>query len=245
MESLTPHQYRDPIVPPMPASTVIPLRENNGGIEVYMTQRSPRLKFLGGFYVFPGGALDKQDYASEAISRCVGVEPAQAKKILNSELSPEVCLGHWIAGIRELFEEAGILLVYDKRGNIPDFNIRRVRKKIDGYRALIQQGKISMNEMMKKNDFRYAVDQLVYFSHWVTPPGPPKRFDTRFFITVTPETQRPRFHTGEVKEGIWLTPGEALKKTMNREWRMIPPTIISLQTIAQYKTIEELISSYR
>ncbi len=107
--------------------------------------------------------MDKQDYASEAISRCVGVEPAQAKKILNSELSPEVCLGHWIAGIRELFEEAGILLVYDKRGNIPDFNIRRVRKKIDGYRALIQQGKISMNEMMKKNDFRYAVDSWSIF----------------------------------------------------------------------------------
>lgn len=245
MESLTPHQYTDPIVTPTPASTVIPLRENNGDIEVYMTQRSPRLKFLGGFYVFPGGALDEQDYTPFAVSRCEGITPLEAKKILNSETAPELCLAHWVAGIRELFEEAGILLVYDKKGEIPDFNIRRVRKKIDKYRTLIQEGKMSMNDMMKKNNFRYAADKLIYFSHWVTPPGPPKRFDTRFFLAVTPETQRPRFHADEVKEGVWLTPKEALKKTMSREWRMIPPTIISLQTIGRYNTIEELLNSIR
>lgn len=245
MEPLTPHQYTNPIVKPTPASTVIPLRETNGGIEVYMTQRSPSLKFLGGFYVFPGGGLEEQDYAPEAISRCEGVISIEAKKLLNSELAPELCLAHWVAGIRELFEEVGILLVYDKKGRIPDFNVRVVRKKIDVYRKLIQEGKMGMNDMMKKNDFRYAVDQLIYFSHWVTPPGPPKRFDTRFFLAVIPETQRPRFHADEVKEGVWITPKDALDKIMKREWRMIPPTIISLQTIGHYCTINELITSVR
>lgn len=237
-----PHLYAGSIVLPDPASTVIPIRESeDGGIEVYMTQRSLKLRFLGGYYVFPGGKVDAQDSDPEAISRCRGVTPGESKRLLNSDLGPEKCLAYWVAGIRELFEEAGILLALNRRNEFPDFNVRRVRKGFDKYRKLIQDGEIKMNHMMKKAQLRYAAGQLIYFSHWITPPGPPKRFDTRFFIALVPPSQRPRYHIEEVREGIWLKPQEALDKASRGEWKMIPPTIISLQTIARHETPDDLL----
>lgn len=227
-----------------PASTVIPLRDVEGsGLEIYMTQRSPRLKVLGGYYVFPGGTLDPQDSDQIAISRCRGITPNEAKRLLACEAPPEKCIAHWVAGIRELFEEAGILLACNRKGEIPDFNVRRVRKRYDKYRKLIQKGEIDMNLMMTKTRLRYATDTLLYFSHWITPPGPWKRFDTRFFVAPVPLSQRTRFHKDEVQEGVWLSPNEALEKARTKEWPMIPPTIITLKTIARYNSIAELSAS--
>lgn len=242
MSSLPPHLYTHQIVLPEPASTVIPVRETDGGgIQVYMTQRSLKLRFLGGYYVFPGGMVDPQDSDPEALSRCEGLTPNDAKRLLNCDFAPQNCLAHWVAGIRELFEEAGVLLALNRGDEFPDFNNRRVRKRFDKYRILIQNGDIQMNHMMKRARLRYAVGHLIYFSHWITPPGPPKRFDTRFFVAPVPPSQRPRHHAEEVKEGIWLKPGEALERAGIGKWRMIPPTIISLQTIARHETLADLL----
>jgi 8-oxo-dGTP pyrophosphatase MutT (NUDIX family) len=69
---------------PRVAATVILLRDANEGPEVLLAQRNPKARFMGGAWVFPGGAVSAEDGKGEAALRA--------------------------AGLRELQEEAGIVL---------------------------------------------------------------------------------------------------------------------------------------
>src|SRR5438132_13194844 len=96
-------------VVPNKASTIILARLGpNGGSEVFMTRRNQELQFLGGYLVFPGGAMETHDYCERMLSRCRGLLPAEAKQKLGGDLNPDIALGHWVAAVRELFEEAGV-----------------------------------------------------------------------------------------------------------------------------------------
>src|SRR5262249_33807003 len=96
---------------PRSASTVILLRSgDNGGVEVFLTRRPEAMDFLGGAYVVPGGTVRKDDCAEKIQQRCRGLSATEARDILGAHLKPEVALGHWVAGIREVFEEVGVLL---------------------------------------------------------------------------------------------------------------------------------------
>src|SRR6266699_2769777 len=95
-------------VEPRPAASVIIVRDAAAGaaepIEVYMIRRQRSMKFLGGFYAFPGGKVDPGDAAPAA--RCFPGHDA---------LPP---LAFWVAAVRELLEESGVLLACDGAGRI-------------------------------------------------------------------------------------------------------------------------------
>src|ERR1043166_429250 len=94
---------------PNKASTIIVVRPNTeGGFEALMTLRPQRLEFLGGYLVFPGGAVEEQDSSERMLALCRGLAASEAHAILGGELRAEAALGHWVAAVRELFEEAGI-----------------------------------------------------------------------------------------------------------------------------------------
>ena len=93
---------------PRPAATLILLRH---GLEVLMLQRVQTAAFLGGAYVFPGGALDPEDHSSH---RVTGLTDAQANERLKVSSGG---LAYYVAAVRECFEEAGILLAQDARGD--------------------------------------------------------------------------------------------------------------------------------
>ena len=57
---------------PRPAATLILLRPSALGPEVLMLQRTQSAAFLGGAYVFPGGALDPQDSDRRLLKRVLG-----------------------------------------------------------------------------------------------------------------------------------------------------------------------------
>src|SRR4051794_19484135 len=104
-------------VRPKHASTVLLIRpDTHGKFEVLLTRRPDEMRFLGGFYVFPGGSIEPQDRSKKVISRCRGLSAGEAEKILGDSLGPELALSHWVAGIRELFEEVGIVLCSDETG---------------------------------------------------------------------------------------------------------------------------------
>ena len=97
------------------AATVILLRASEPkGFEVFLTQRPDSMPFLGGKYCYPGGSVIKEDCSPPATARCTGLSPDQARKIVGAHFSPRQALGFWIAAIRELFEEVGILLAMKK-----------------------------------------------------------------------------------------------------------------------------------
>jgi 8-oxo-dGTP pyrophosphatase MutT (NUDIX family) len=59
---------------PRQAATVIVLRGGAERLEVLMVQRTPKARFMGGAWVFPGGAVDKDEDHRVAAVREVGEE---------------------------------------------------------------------------------------------------------------------------------------------------------------------------
>jgi len=231
-------------IPAEPAGSVIVVREKtDNAFELYMTRRSEKLSFLGGYHVFPGGKVDEEDYDAALVSRCRGLSPESAAEIFGGGIDPLLACGHWVAALRELFEEAGILLAYDDGGKLVDFTENGVNDKFNEYRENIHARKIGFVDMLTKENLTLATDRLEYICRWLVPAGTPRRYDARFFAAVLPALQEPRFHPAEVSEQFWLEPAEALRKHETGEWLMMPATVYVLMSIELNYSIEDLLSS--
>ena len=101
------------VLTPRPASTVLALRDGVLGYQVLMLRRNLNSDFVGGAYVFPGGAVDPLDGGTEAEALCAGRTEAGASALLGFESGG---LAYWVAVVRETFEEAGILLARRQDG---------------------------------------------------------------------------------------------------------------------------------
>ena len=99
--------------PIRPAATVILVRNAASSFEIFMLRRTPRASFAGGMYVFPGGKVDSDDHLHRYDSHRRGPNEIQAAQqiALGAEWR-----GYWVAGIRESFEEAGLMLAYGEDG---------------------------------------------------------------------------------------------------------------------------------
>ena len=110
------------MVHPRDASTVVLVRPGgDGSFEILLTRRPQEMRFLGGYYVFPGGTVHRDDYSPLVLARCRGLSGEDARTILGSQHEPEEALGHWVAVVRELFEEVGVLLCVDGAGDSDRF----------------------------------------------------------------------------------------------------------------------------
>ena len=96
--------------PIRPAATVILVRPAASSFEIFMLRRTSKAAFAGGMYVFPGGRVDPEDHFNKYRDVCTG--PASEQALQAKALGADH-LGYWVAGIRESFEEAGLLLAYD------------------------------------------------------------------------------------------------------------------------------------
>ncbi len=226
--------------PAEPASTVILVREIDSGIEVYLTRRRRELKFMGGFHVFPGGKVDAEDSAQIIQERCPVNAAQLALAALDTDSTPEAGLGFFVAGIRELFEEAGILIVNQASGEQFTFEDDQTRQRFMDYRDLIQQGKLQMMDMLERENLYYATNRLLWFSHWVTPVTSPRRFDTQFFISLLPPNQKTRAFEGEIDHSSWYRPGQAIKQWIKGQIKIIPPTLASLDRLSKFKRWEQI-----
>src|SRR5438046_7019811 len=98
-----------------PAATLVLLRPGRQGPEALMLQRARTAAFLGGAYVFPGGALEPQDADEGVLRRVRGLSADQANGRLGLASG---ALSYYVAAIRECFEEAGVLLAKNADGNL-------------------------------------------------------------------------------------------------------------------------------
>jgi 8-oxo-dGTP pyrophosphatase MutT (NUDIX family) len=226
-------------VKPRQAATVILLRETEPkGFEVFLTRRPDGMPFLGGMYCFPGGAVTQEDCAPRMIERCRGLAPEQARKIAGAQFSPRQALGFWVAAVRELFEEVGILLTVNSSGVaiLPG-------EVCEKHRAIIDKSS-SFVSLLQNEDLYCGLSSLAYFSHWQTPAQNPMRFDTRFFIAALPQYQTPLEISEEVTHSIWLTPDLAMQRYGRGELPMIFPTFTSLRTLADFETVQSLMKEF-
>lgn len=232
-------------VVPRKASTLVLLRQGEDvAFEVFMTRRPLEMRFLGGFYVFPGGGVRPDDYSEAMLRRCRGLAASDAHTLLDQALAPEQCLGHWVAAIRELYEEAGILLCVSREGGTIGFEESEVSARLRGKRESLIAGNVSFLELLESEDLYCDLGSAVYFFHRITPDHYRMRFDTRFYLAVLPLGQRPLAVSQEVVESLWIAPAEALRRFERGRMPLIPPTVITLSTLAAFSSWQALCAEY-
>ena len=231
---------------PKKAATVILLRDKKTeGFEVFLLKRHEKSSFMGGNFVYPGGRVDQDDGSLEICSLAKGMTFDDAQTILGGTFSREESFAHWIAAIRELFEEAGILLAYDHKGNLFQTRSRDDQERFLNYRGLLQKGKISLCELAQREKLLLALDELYYYAHWITPEARSERFDTRFFLAQYPIGQEASHDQKETTAGIWITPRKALEENLKGEVMLSPPTLKTLEDLSRLKSIEEVLYSLK
>jgi len=229
---------------PKKAATVILLRDKiPEGFEVFLLKRHEKSSFMGGNFVYPGGKADREDGSLELCSYSRGITFEDAHRIFGRTLSPEESFAHWIAGIRELFEEAGILIAYDHKGNPFEYINEGDRRRFIDYRDQLQKGKTTICQIAKESNIHLALDQLHYYAHWITPEARSERFDTRFFLARHPEGQEASYDQKETTEGIWIAPKQALEENLKGKAALSPPTLKTLEDLSRFKNIAEVFNA--
>ncbi len=207
-------------VPLRDAATVMLVRDapDGGGLEVAMLRRNLNSDFVGGAYVFPGGAVDPDDCHTNLEAVCVGRSDADASERLGIERGG---LAFWVAAIRECFEEAGVLLARRADGDVITFTDPEVDARFIEHRRAVDSGERRLVEVCAEEGLRLAVDGMHYFSHWITPEGPPRRYDTRFFVAAAPPEQYPLHDDRETIANLWVRPQDALDAAKRGEFEAL------------------------
>ena len=178
-------------------------------------------------------------------SLCRGLSPEEARRILRDAGSPEESIGYWVAAVRELFEEAGILLAYDHNGHLLSTDDVINQETFKAYRNALHKKELTLAQTVRRATLFLALDQLHYYAHWITPEARPERFDTRFFLARHPSGQEATHDQRETIAGMWLSPREALDKNLNREVVLSPPTLKTLEDLSRFNSITQAITSLK
>jgi 8-oxo-dGTP pyrophosphatase MutT (NUDIX family) len=230
------------ILSPRPAATVMTLRDSDEGYEILMLRRNLNSDFVGGAYVFPGGGLDLADAGPGAEALALGLNDIDASKRLALESGG---LAYYVACLRELFEEAGLLIACNADGEIVLFNDEATITRMAAHRRDINAGSLGFLAMMQQEGLLLDLRGLEYVAHWVTPVGPPRRFDTRFFVALAPEGQTATHDAGETVADQWVRPKDALDAHARGELDMIFPTIRNLEAIAGFSSSRDVLDYAR
>ena len=215
--------------PPRAASSLVVVRDSPAGIETLLLLRADRGDHNSGAWVFPGGVVDPLD---RDWHRCTGLDDRTVSNRLSLEQGG---LDYLIAAIRECFEEAGVLYAEPCGG---DPLSRDATTSLQAWRVPLHRGERTLGELCADHDLRLTAERLAYFSHWLTPAGLPKRFDTRFFVAEMPANQTVAHDGVEMIAHQWLRPSDALAHADNL--RLMTPTRALLKTIGEYDRVDAL-----
>ena len=213
-----------------PASTVVLLRPAEP-FEVFLVRRSDSIAFMGGAHVFPGGRVDATDRLDDIEATSDGMTAAVARM---SDVPADVAVAHHVAALRELFEEAGVLLARPLTA--------RSTSQLERHRRELLAGTVAFADIIRAERLRLALDELAYFAHWVTPEIETRRFDTRFFIARAPDGQTPVHDEGETSHSEWLAPLAAIEQCRSGMISLPPPTWTTLSMLSRFGSIEEVLT---
>jgi glyoxylase-like metal-dependent hydrolase (beta-lactamase superfamily II)/8-oxo-dGTP pyrophosphatase MutT (NUDIX family) len=173
--------------------------------------------YRSGLCVFPGGVLDARDRDAQAwiVGDDDGVWSARLGLAAGG-------LDYAVAALRECFEEVGLLLA--------DRPFDAVAAAV--WRRRLHAGEVGIAEVCAALGVKLDLRGLSYHSHWLTPPGVPKRFDTRFFAVAAPVGQQAEVDGAEAVELMWLTPQAALDPA--RGLKLLPVTERTLEELLRF-----------
>ncbi len=235
------------------AATVMLVRPAGvAGFEVFMLRRSEASHFVPDVYVFPGGTLDAADYSERALARARGVDDTALKRQFRAQSlpafpapftspAPAEAAGLVIAGVRELYEEAGVLLACDERGEpLSDAALAPYRSLLHDSRAEVQRGNVPFYAVLERIGAYANGNALTLFSQWITPPVFPRRYDAHFFLAQASPDQAAVADAFETHDGVWIAPQAALEQHAAGSFRMVYPTIKHIERLAQFSDVESL-----
>jgi 8-oxo-dGTP pyrophosphatase MutT (NUDIX family) len=199
-----------------PAATILLVRDQ-GGLEVLMVKRHHQIDFASGALVFPGGKTHAGDHDPAWEARTLGWDGADP---LGRPLR--------IAAIREAYEETGILLARHADGSAFQGSVSAAEARDD-----IAHDRRSFIDLVGSLDVKLDLAALTVFARWITPEIMPKRFDTWFFIAAAPAYQLALCDGWETVDAEWIAPAEALRLAVTGARKVIFPTRMNLQLLAE------------
>ena len=199
-----------------PAATILLLRDQPS-FEVLMVKRHHQIDFASGALVFPGGKSHAGDHDAAWSEHVLGWADFDADQ-----------RGLRIAAIREVFEEAGILLAR-RRNGAP---IGGEACPMD-VRQAVDAGTTHFLDVVRDLEARLDLSMLTTFARWITPPLTPKRFDTWFYVVKAPDDQLAACDGRETVDAEWIAPSEALRLAEAGERKVIFPTRMNLKLLAE------------
>ena len=212
-------------------------------LHVFMLRRNLDSRFVAGASVFPGGAVDPDDRAPALLDRCTGPTDEEASRQLGLTRGG---LGFWVAAIREAFEEAGVLLARHAASGAPiDLSAAAAAARLEAARPGVAGGSRPFLDVVVDEDLLLDVGALHLFAHWITPPGPPRRYDTWFFVADAPPGHAYLHDDGETVASEWVRPADALARAAAGELELIFPTMRSLDVLSNYESAGALLADVR
>ena len=234
------------------AATVMLVRPAGEGLEVFMLRRSEASHFVPDVYVFPGGTLDDGDFSERALARAYGVDELNLQRQFRAQPAPSFpapfgspprlkAAGLLIAAVRELYEEAGVLLACDEHGSpLTDRELAPHRTQLHEARALVQRGDMPFSQVLENIGAYANASALALFSHWITPPPFPRRYDAHFFLAEASPDQAALADAFETHDGVWISPKAAIEQCEAGTFRMVYPTIKHVERLAAFDTTRAL-----
>ncbi len=203
------------------AAALLITRGDGAEIEVFLGERSPELRFFGGYWALPGGTLGDDDRAQN------GDEAA----------SLQAC-AH-----RELFEETGLLRHVLPAKRTGGGTLRSARER------LLQRERTTGPERPASPwpalIAGTSAPRLRELCRIETPPFAPVRYDTVFFHVPMPSCTagtagpRPDVWPGELTQGRFWLPSQALASWRNGDLMLVPPVVILLEHLARTTDFEQ------
>ena len=203
-------------VPVRDAATVMLVRDGDEGLEVFMLRRTLAAVSPVVCTCSPAERSTTPTATTRWRAQCVGRSDAEASGVLGVGAGG---LAYWVAAIRECFEEAGVLLAVDGEGAVVRFDRDDVAARFVDHRRAVHQGATRLVDLCAAEGLRLDVGGIHYVSHWITPVGERRRFDTRFFVAAAPDAQEPLHDDHETIESRWISPSGALEATTAASWR--------------------------
>jgi glyoxylase-like metal-dependent hydrolase (beta-lactamase superfamily II)/8-oxo-dGTP pyrophosphatase MutT (NUDIX family) len=204
------------------AAALLITRGDGRSLEVFLGERAPELRFFGGYWALPGGTVGDED------------------RVHADEAAALVACAH-----RELFEETGLLRHTLPATRTSGDSLRDLRQQLLTAEQRGRAGTPTPSPWPSLIAGAAPPPPLRELCRIETPPFAPVRYDTVFFhvplesCTAGTLGPRPDVWPGELVQGRWWLPQQALASWRNGDLMLVPPVVILLEHLAAAEAFED------
>jgi hypothetical protein len=136
-----------------------------------------------------------------------------------------------------------VLLARRPDGDAVRFDDAETEDRYLAHRSAVHGGELRLIDLCADEGLRLATDDIHYVSHWITPIGERRRFDTRFFLARAPQAQEPLHDEHETIASLWVRPADALERQRRGDLAMIAPTMKNLELLLPHATADDALEA--